>query len=397
MPPPSPRVEPRKLREIEVAVLPTKAELSKLLASLYDAAGNSSLWSAFLQALGEATQSNQSAILLHDLNRRDHGISLQWGVEESAARSYGQYFGAHDLWMQKAAPHVYEGWLATSEEICPFAELSSSEFYNDYLKTNRIGPNAMWGVLENSPSRIVNVGFYRDLRRPYGNKDVELLRFLAPHIIRAFRLHLQFSELKARADNLQHAIDRVATGIILLGDQGRIIHTNQRAAQLVAENDGLKIVHGRLQAGRPSENDELERLVSQAQATSKGSGLGPGGAIKISRRQGRALHVLISPVRNIALDSATPVHAVVFVSDPSQQVRPPVVILQALFGLTPAESRLALLLCDGHTPPQIADLIGVSANTLKTQLASIYRKTGTSRQSQLVRLLGNLTALRPPT
>ncbi len=377
-------------------MLPTKAELSRLLASLYDAAGNTSLWSAFLRELAEATQSDQSAILLHDLNRRDHGISLQWGVEASAARSYQEHFGAHDLWMQKAAPQVYEGWLATSEEICPFVELSRSEFYNDYLKTNRIGPNAMWGVLENSPSRIVNVGLYRDLRRPFGNKDVELLRFVAPHIIRAFRLHLHLSDLKARADNLQHAIDRVATGIILLGDQGRILHTNQKAAQLLAENDGLKIVQGCLQAERVSEKDELEHLVSQAQATSRGTGFGPGGAIKISRRLRPALHVLISPVQNIALDSLTPVHAVVFVSDPSQKVRPPAAILQALFGLTPAESRLALLLCDGHTPPKIADLIGVSANTVKTQLASIYRKTGTSRQSQLVRLLGSLTAVESP-
>jgi DNA-binding CsgD family transcriptional regulator/PAS domain-containing protein len=376
-------------------VLPSKAEISKLLAALYEAAGDTSLWSVFLRELGRATQSNQSAILLHDLNRRDHGISLQWGVEESAARSYQEYFGAHDLWMQKAAPQIYEGWLATSEEICQFEELTHSEFYNDYLKTNGIGPNAMWGVLENSPSRIINVGLYRGLRRPFGNKDVELLRFLTPHIIRAFRLHLHFSELRARADNLQHAIDHVATGIVLLGDQGRILHTNQKAAQLLSENDGLKIVHGYLHAERVSEKNELEHLVLQAQATSKGTGLGPGGAIKISRRLRPALHVLISPVRNIAFDSATPVHAIVFISDPAQKVRPPADILQVLFGLTPAESRLALLLSDGHAPPKIADLIGVSTNTLKTQLASIYRKTGTSRQSQLVRLFGNLAAVRP--
>ena len=378
-------------------MLPRKAELSKLLASLYDAAGNTSLWQAFLQELGAATQSNQAGILLHNLSDGNHGISLQWGVEASAARSYQEYFGAHDLWIQKAAPLVHEGWLATSQEICSLEELSRSEFYNDYLKTNRIGPNAMWGVLENSPSRIINVGLYRDLRRPFGNKDVELLRFLAPHIIRAFRLHLQLSELKARADNLQHAMDRVATGIILLGEEGRILHTNQKAAQLLAENDGLKIVHGCIQAERASENNQLEHLVSDAHATSNGRGLGAGGALKVSRRLRPALHVLISPVRNIALDSAMPVHAVVFISDPAQKLRPPVVILQALFGLTPAESRLALLLCAGHPPPQIADLIGVSTNTLKTQLTSIYRKTGTSRQSQLVRLLGNLAALRPAT
>jgi DNA-binding CsgD family transcriptional regulator/GAF domain-containing protein len=376
-------------------VLPTKVELSKLLAALYEAAGDSSLWSAFLRELGQATQSGQSAILLHDVRHRESGISLQWGLDESAVRSYWQYFGGRDLWLQKAAPLAQEGWLATSEEICSVEELGRSEFYNDYLRANGIGAQAMWGVLENSPSRIINVGLYRDLGRPFGAGDLELLRFLSPHIMRAFRLHLQFSELKARADSLQYAIDSVATAIVLVGNGGRVVHTNHKAAQLLAQNDGLKVVRGCLQAESVSETNELQHLVSQAQATSTGTGLGPGGAIKISRRLRPALHVLISPVRNLALDSATPVHAVVFISDPSEKMRPPAVILQALFGLTPAESRLALLLCDGLPPSKISDLIGVSTNTLKTQLASIYRKTGTSRQSQLVRLVGSLITLMP--
>jgi DNA-binding CsgD family transcriptional regulator len=64
--------------------------------------------------------------------------------------------------------------------------------------------------------------------------------------------------------------------------------------------------------------------------------------------------------------------------------------LRTLFRLTPAECRVALLLGEGHAPPAIAELIGVSTNTLKTQLASIYRKTGTSRQGQLVRMLSQL-------
>jgi DNA-binding CsgD family transcriptional regulator len=55
--------------------------------------------------------------------------------------------------------------------------------------------------------------------------------------------------------------------------------------------------------------------------------------------------------------------------------------------LTPAECRVAILLADGHSPATIAEMVGVSRNTLKTQMSSIYGKTGTSRQAQLVRLL----------
>ena len=61
--------------------------------------------------------------------------------------------------------------------------------------------------------------------------------------------------------------------------------------------------------------------------------------------------------------------------------------LSGLFRLTSAESRVALLLGDGKSLSEIAQLLGVSRNTLKTQVAGIYSKTGTSRQSQLVRLL----------
>lgn len=90
-----------------------------------------------------------------------------------------------------------------------------------------------------------------------------------------------------------------------------------------------------------------------------------------------------------------PLQAIVFLTDPCQGLGTTGDILRALYGLTPAESRVALLLGDGHAPPAITGLLGVSVNTLKTQLASIYRKTGTSRQSQLARLMAQLASTAP--
>ena len=266
-------------------MLPTKASLSKLLTALYDAAGDRSLWSVFLHELALATRSNQAGILLHDLKHGDHSASLQWGIDPAAVRLYQEHFGKCDVWMRRAAPLAYTGWLATSQEICSLTELSRSEFYNEYLRPNDMA-YAMWGVMENSPSRIINIGLYRDLRRqPFENKDLELLRFLDPHLERAFRLHLQLSELKTRGDNLQHAIDMLATGIIFLGGNGRIGYMNQAAAKMLAENDGLIVVQGRLHAECTAEATELENLIAQAQATSIGTGLGSAGGITISRRR----------------------------------------------------------------------------------------------------------------
>jgi DNA-binding CsgD family transcriptional regulator len=109
--------------------------------------------------------------------------------------------------------------------------------------------------------------------------------------------------------------------------------------------------------------------------------------MNVSRSDRPPLHLMVSPVRGVELDWNKLVRAIVFVTDPTERVRPMQEAMRILFSLTPAECRLAALLTDGRSPTAIAELLHLSKSPLKSQLASIYGKTGTSRQSQLVRLL----------
>jgi DNA-binding CsgD family transcriptional regulator len=79
--------------------------------------------------------------------------------------------------------------------------------------------------------------------------------------------------------------------------------------------------------------------------------------------------------------------AVVFVTDPDAAPPRTARLLGDLYGLTPAESRLAFALLEGADLSATAVGLGVSRNTAQSQLASIFRKTGTSRQSELVQLI----------
>src|SRR5690606_20700866 len=65
-------------------------------------------------------------------------------------------------------------------------------------------------------------------------------------------------------------------------------------------------------------------------------------------------------------------------------------LLYAVFGLTPAEARIATLLADGLSLKQIAELQGTRHDTVRKQLRSIYQKTATNRQPELIRLLLHL-------
>ena len=44
-------------------------------------------------------------------------------------------------------------------------------------------------------------------------------------------------------------------------------------------------------------------------------------------------------------------------------------------------------MADGLSTSDIREMAGITANTLRTHLASIYRKTNTARQTQLVKLI----------
>lgn len=65
-------------------------------------------------------------------------------------------------------------------------------------------------------------------------------------------------------------------------------------------------------------------------------------------------------------------------------------VLAGLFGLTPAEIRVAMLLLAGLEPKEISYNTGATLNTVRFQLKTIYRKTETTRQCGLVRLISML-------
>ncbi|AWN44586.1 LuxR family transcriptional regulator [Methylobacterium durans] len=67
--------------------------------------------------------------------------------------------------------------------------------------------------------------------------------------------------------------------------------------------------------------------------------------------------------------------------------------LERVFGLTPAEGRLAALLAAGATTAEAAEAQGLSVATIRAQLGSIFAKTHTRRQAELVMLIMRLSAL----
>jgi DNA-binding CsgD family transcriptional regulator len=67
--------------------------------------------------------------------------------------------------------------------------------------------------------------------------------------------------------------------------------------------------------------------------------------------------------------------------------------LQQMFGLTAAETQLALRLAQGDAPLDVARSRRLSRTTIRSQLAALFQKTETKRQAELVALLGRISVL----
>jgi DNA-binding CsgD family transcriptional regulator len=68
-------------------------------------------------------------------------------------------------------------------------------------------------------------------------------------------------------------------------------------------------------------------------------------------------------------------------------------MLRELFGLTPSEVRLALLLGSGEGLAGLAERLGTRLATTRSHLAGALAKTGLHRQAELVRLVERCAAV----
>ena len=80
----------------------------------------------------------------------------------------------------------------------------------------------------------------------------------------------------------------------------------------------------------------------------------------------------------------------VLLFDPDREVVPPTESLQTLHGPTRAEAELVAGLLRGERLEDYAERAGITLNTARTHLKSVFGKTDTHRQAELIRLLSSV-------
>jgi len=190
----------------------------------------------------------------------------------------------------------------------------------------------------------------------------------------------------------------------LLDERGHISFANRTARQVLQEADGLRLRAlrpndplGRLMADDAREQAAIEAVIAECLRPASLQAAHFSRALSVSRpsgRRGYVLQVAPLPSRNEFLLGSKPARAIAFLTDPDAAPRFDEGLLRRTYRLSPAEIRLAELLCGGESLAVAAEHSGIALGTARTQLKSIFKKTGVSRQAQLLKLLLALSSTR---
>ncbi len=195
--------------------------------------------------------------------------------------------------------------------------------------------------------------------------------------------------LERERDALAEATDALSLGLVFVDRCGRALFANQLAETILKQHDGLCFSSGRILVATPGQPGVLQALSIGETASGRGKGLKAGSAMAVPRPSNlRPYTLFVVPLQtHDRTAGADEVAAVVFISDPEEQVEAPRELLERLYGFSRAESGVCAPFLRGKSVEAIAQELDLSVHTVRSHLKRLLAKTGERRQTELMRLL----------
>ena len=256
--------------------------------------------------------------------------------------------------------------------------LIRTEFFNDFMIPNdttstvgiAVDRSDDFTILISTATRLNDEAEQRRLADQYSR--------LAPHLQRAAAFYRRNAPSRMASELGNSLYDAVDVGTMLVTPSLRVASMSGAAERLLAPH--LSFDH----AGRVRLPGEAPQAALRAMCAPRYEG--PHSASFTVE----ALHLTLVRISRggvIGLFDDCGV-AVLAQADPSGERGMSPDAIRVTFGLTPAEMRVLQAVIAGQTTDKIAQYFARSPETIRSQIKSIYQKTGSSGRMALMRLVG---------
>ena len=229
------------------------------------------------------------------------------------------------------------------------------------------------------PDRYVALALHRDThdRSDFSTRQRDRIVSLMPHFQQAVSLAETVAASQPAEALLRCHLDRWQCGLVVCDTYGEVQWLNQKARVQLDAGRGLFLRDGVLKAaGSQSQQRLAKALQDQAASSTPGFLAIQSGSL--------TWHLAVQGLDSLGPDGRVKSLLITLTDNhPAGQI--PAEALMALFELTSAEAKLTSALVAGTSLEQYALLRGVTVGTARYQLKRVLAKTGSSRQSDLVR------------
>ena len=360
-------------------------ELITLINLIYEAALDSDFWPSVLMALADTVGAAQIAML--SMDRRANVVStFAPRLDPDLLASWQKHWAFPVLARASLRP---TGEIYTLDSLMP--KFVATRFFNEFWRPAQLGLSAAGANLLVEDQFSALIFFSNAPNKEFlTTQQMHVFEVVLRHLTRAVRISRRLWELEIEQIAAVERLESLQEGALLVDASGKVIRANDAAKAMLDNGDGIFLDNGRVAAAG---SEILQKLIASCAQTCLSLG-GPGEEFKISREHSRSpLHVTVTPLRSKTqladvpwIGVEVPV-AIVTVRDPDADCRQQEVNLCHRFGLTAAEARLAAEILKGDGRAAAARRRGISTATAKSHLSSIFEKTGTHRQAELIRLL----------
>jgi DNA-binding CsgD family transcriptional regulator/PAS domain-containing protein len=377
------------------------ARFERIVEQVYATLEEGQAWRALLESLSEALDTRAIHLLGIDMRRGLLTYSEGARMTPELDLEYIQRYQFIDPRVAMASAPGFPAWIHCHEHFDEKFVLAD-RFYQEFLLPN--GGRYLSGLkLHQDGDALVFLACIRSQERgPLEAEGVAFVERLRPHLERVCRLGIDRFVYSTQALVGHTLINQLRQPVILMTSTGEVIQTNRAADRLLCTTRLVRIDQGRLWLPYR----ELQALLHGAQEMEAGlRARAPGHACaQADRRSFRAaeqaggdclygFYSVLVPEQVMGSFGLRPL-VMLYLYHPDSAHEVDAGLLSAAFGLTLAECRIAALLADGKPLREIAECLGVQYETVRTQLKSIFQKTATNRQPELVRLLMNLPPAR---
>lgn len=365
-------------------------ELSSVIADIYDAAIEPSLWRQALASITAFVGGSSAVLYWHDaMTERSEALHLFNENPEYTKLYFEKYLPMNPMFPAGAFYDV--GVVSSTNDIMPVGEFVQTRFYKEWVRPQGIG-DALSVNLEKGTTRASLLNVRMDASLGFENDDARRrMALLVPHLQRAVSIGRLFDQHKATEQELTSALDHVEAAVFLVSADGEISFANGPARKMLEQATLVCVRANALH----TVGDHAGRILHDifASAANGDASVGARG-VAVPLNEGAQerwfAHVLpLTSGRRKDAGQENRAVAAVFIRTGAPNV--PLPLLEAiakLHKLTAGEVRVLDAVLKVKGVKAMAEMLGLSQATVKTHLQSLFRKTGTKRQSDLVKLVG---------